>query len=655
MPEASSASWSTLAALVLFIAASVWLGALAQRVVERGSFMKGYFLGNRGLGAWALALTATVQSGGTFMGFPSLVYANGWIVALWIAGYMVVPLTGFGVLGKRLAHISRRTGALTVPDMLRYRFDSHAAGLIASLLIMFFMSAMMIAQFKAGAIVMKIAYPESGALSLSETSGAVDKYYHIGLAVFAVTVVGYTLIGGFLAAVWTDLFQSVMMFVGVMILLPLALMQTGGLEAASRNLQFEPAFKAIPDEPPEDATNIQRAKLATLHEGRKELADEEAFLRTLDAALRRRLAVGDELPAKWDDAWGEKPAHIEFYGGGRKLEAAASEDASRSTRRTLVALSTGQTDEPRAALFSNGMVRSGLYSKPGDLSSGPGPSDFQPLGLAVSFFCLWIFAGLGSPAGMVRIMACKDTTTIRRSIFLLSSYNLFIYLPLIAICICARTLIPDLGTDRADEIIPRLALLTTGDLPLGGFIAGLILAAPFGAVMATVSSYLVVIASGLIHDVYQRFIDPRASERVIRWLTYGCMVLVGAIAVWFAQRPPPFLQSIVIFSGTCGASTFVVPALMTAYCRRATAAGTIASMLAGVVSVLALYVAGMWLNDGEFKAYKLAGLDPVIWGIAASLLAGIVATYASAPPPASLVSSLFDEQKKQQGPALPPG
>ena len=72
----------TMVALVIFIAASVWLGTLAQKVVSKGSFVKGFFLGNRGLGAWAVALTANVQSGGTFMGFPSLVYSHGWTVAL---------------------------------------------------------------------------------------------------------------------------------------------------------------------------------------------------------------------------------------------------------------------------------------------------------------------------------------------------------------------------------------------------------------------------------------------------------------------------------------------------------------------------------------------------------------------------------------------
>src|SRR5215813_5864749 len=137
-----SAGVGTVFALLLFIAASMWIGSMANKAMQKGSFLKGFFLGNRGLGSWTLALTATVQSGGTFMGFPSLVYSHGWAVALWISAYMVVPLTGFGVLGKRMAQLSRRTNAITVPDLFRERFGSPAVGLVALSFILLFMSVM---------------------------------------------------------------------------------------------------------------------------------------------------------------------------------------------------------------------------------------------------------------------------------------------------------------------------------------------------------------------------------------------------------------------------------------------------------------------------------------------------------------------------------
>lgn len=685
MPETtvSAAGWGTIVALLIFIAASVWLGTMAQRVVEKGSFLKGYFLGNRGLGSWALALTATVQSGGTFMGFPSTVYSYGWVVALWIAGYMVVPITGFGVLGKRVSQLSRRAGAITVPDLFRARFDNHAAGLMASLLILFFMTFMMIAQFKAGALIMKVSLPGSKSLSMAEDvpsnesqpdaekSGAdasdasksggdtptpkqevdpYDNYYYFGLFVFALTVVGYTLIGGFLAAVWTDLFQSVMMFVGVMILLPLSLMAVGGLNAASRTLQYE---VRMVNAPAADKVADRAAWDASL----EACAPHETRLRELDAALRKfarshaghlpenlQQLLEDARPTpELKDLVQATTAKGWIYGGRDR-----SIDSKQSQRRSVLVLSPTDKDDFRSVLYSNGKIRSGKFSRPGELSSGPGPFDFQPLGVAISFFFVWVFAGLGSPAGMVRIMACKDTPTIRRSIFLLNSYNIFIYLPLILICICARTLIPDLDSKHSDEIIPRMTMLTTSGLPLGSFWAGLILAAPFGAVMATVSSYLVVIASGLVRDVYLRFINPHASERKIRWLSHFFMILVGAIAVAANIRPIDYLQRVVIFSGTCGAATFVVPALMAAYWRRASAAGAMAAMLTGVSGMLVSYTAG-YLTKGEFGPYKLLGLDPLVWSLLASLAAGVLVSLATRPPSDELVSKLFDTLEESPG------
>src|SRR5215472_5282363 len=123
----------TLIALVLFTLVSLGLGVVANFAQRKGSFLEKYFLGNRTLGAFAVALTAAVMSGGTFVGFPSLVYTFGWVVALWIASYMVAPLTVLGTMGKRIGQLSRRTGAITLPDLFRERYGSPALGLMTSL------------------------------------------------------------------------------------------------------------------------------------------------------------------------------------------------------------------------------------------------------------------------------------------------------------------------------------------------------------------------------------------------------------------------------------------------------------------------------------------------------------------------------------------
>lgn len=578
--EIPSPGYSVLAALLIFIAASVWLGAMAQKAMEKQDFMQGFFLGNRGLGAWTLALTATVQSGGTFMGFPSLVYSFGWIVAVWIGSYMVVPLTGFAIVGKRLAQLSHQTNAVTVPDLLRERFGDSRVGLLASLMIMFFLSFTMFAQFKAGATIMKHAWPGSGIMALSEDYDAapardgaakvegsatksflktwfpLDPKYYMGLAIFSITVVGYTLIGGFMASVWTDLFQSVMMVIGVMLLVCLAVPMAGGLEQASK--------------------------------------------------------------------------------------------------AAITATST-------------------------DIAFGPGYStagrQFLTPGLALSMFFVWVFAGFASPASMVRVMAAQNTEVMRKSIVLLSCYNCLIYIPLIMTCIAARSLLEPLGK-QSDEVIPRMALLVTKDFPLqtGPFVSGLIMAAPFGAIMASVSCFVLVIASGLVEDIYAKFINRNATEAQLRRATTISMVAVGAIGVLANLNPPEYLQALVVLSGSAGAATFIAPVMMACYWRRATATGALAGMLGGFLVYFGIYSCGWAQNwatansgldlakqilailgpdpkigaSGLFRPYYILGVDPIIWGLLASIVGGVGVSLLSRPPSPELVKRFFEIRPKTE-------
>src|SRR5438876_8020087 len=101
-------NWQVLGAFIVYLVGVAGLGLLSHRYLTRGSFVKEYFVGNRGLGPWVLALTvaATAVSGGTFMGFPSLIYSKGWVMALWIASYMAVPLTPMALLGKRINQVA---------------------------------------------------------------------------------------------------------------------------------------------------------------------------------------------------------------------------------------------------------------------------------------------------------------------------------------------------------------------------------------------------------------------------------------------------------------------------------------------------------------------------------------------------------------------
>src|SRR5260370_23534441 len=90
LDSGTQASPYTLVAFFGYMGGVFLLGALSHQLLKRGSFLKEYFLGDRQLNAWVLGLTyvATSVSAGSFVGFPSLIYQHGWIMALWIAGSM---------------------------------------------------------------------------------------------------------------------------------------------------------------------------------------------------------------------------------------------------------------------------------------------------------------------------------------------------------------------------------------------------------------------------------------------------------------------------------------------------------------------------------------------------------------------------------------
>lgn len=529
MPDAGSpAHPATFGALVLFTLVSLGLGVAANLAVKKKpGFLRKYFLGNRSLGAFAVALTAAVMSGGTFVGFPSFVYSFGWVVGLWICSYMVAPLTILGIMSKRIGQLARKTGAITLPDLYRERYGSPALAIVSSGLILIFLSINLIPQFKAGAVIIKNVLP----VSVDSAAGGWDVGYLIGLGIFTATVVAYTTYGGFLAAIWTDVFQSIVMALGVLIMLPLALAATGGLEAAT----------------------------------------------TKGMAL-----AGDGF------AFGP--------GAGRA---------------------------------------------------------FHPIGMAFSFFVMWAISGMGQPSTLVRLMAFRDSRTLRYSILYLTIYNAVIYIPLIIIFVCSRSILPGLAEGgRSDEVMPLLCRTLTNP-----YLAGLILAAPYGAVMSTVSGFLLIVASGLVRDFYQRFLRPEASERELALASYLATALVGVLVTLAALRPPQYLQLVIIFSGASMAAAFLVPALMGCFWRRATAAGAMSAMLAGVGTTVALYAIGYHLGSQgldqgvgppprppAYGPLYLLGLDPCVWGLLASAVAGIGVSLATHPPDEDRVSLLFDEQ-----------
>lgn len=592
---------TALISFAIYLGVVFLLAFFANRVGKSKSFLSEYFLGSKSIGLWAFAFTyaATAASGGSFMGFPSLIYTHGWVLAWWIAGYMVVPMIALGLLAKRLNQVGRIAGAITIPELLRRRFDSSLVGNVATLLVVFFMFFFLMAQFKAGAQIMatllegvdvyqRIVVALESATTGIPWIGAADGDYLLCLIVFAVSVIVYTTFGGFRAVVWTDVMQGVVMGIGVIIMLALVWKQVGGFESATRQLDemTPPRFVTV-----ELTRTGETGKEIRLPRGEWLALEEGGVVRLKSSAT---IASGEDR-----------------VGGVEALELTTPSEIERMKQLVDPDLEVVARPAGEVETYAYGDGRKGVYVH------APGPSQENPAGflgvmLALSFFAFWNFSGAGQPSYMVRQMAFRDTVTLRRSMVMVAFYFGMIYFPLVLIFTCARVLLPGMEI-HPDRIMPEMAAVLTENAGVP-WLAGLLVAAPFAAVMSSVDSFLLLVSSGVVRDVYQESINPRASEKQVKRLSYWVTVVVGILGVLAVLHPPQFLQNLIVFASAGLGACFLMPMIFALYWPRTTAGGMVAGMIGGGTVILILYLVGRIVN-GKFGEYLLLGLHPFVWSV----------------------------------------
>lgn len=189
-----------------------------------------YLLGGRSLGPAVTALTmqSSSMSGYMFMGGPALAFQQGWY-ALWYAfGDAGGAIVNLSVLGKRMRRMSEILGALSPIEYLEKRFDSPAIRIVGSVISIIFLFGYVFAQFIA-----------SGK-ALEQLTGLP---YSMALLIGVGVIISYTVTGGYLAVVWTDFIQGIIMVVGVVGIAIFGFINLGGLSGLNEQIaQVDPSY-----------------------------------------------------------------------------------------------------------------------------------------------------------------------------------------------------------------------------------------------------------------------------------------------------------------------------------------------------------------------------------------------------------------------------
>ena len=213
------------------------------------------------------------------------------------------------------------------------------------------------------------------------------------------------------------------------------------------------------------------------------------------------------------------------------------------------------------------------------------PSLVNPFALGAGVIIGFLGIGLGSPGQphiLVRYMAIKDASQLRWSAIIGTFWNIVMAWGALFIGLLGRYTFPTVASLPDKD--PEMIYLALSSGTFGPAIYGLLIGGIFAAILSTADSQLLVVASTVVRDLYEKVIyKRRLSEDVKLKLSRWVVVLSGLVAMVLAYSAKDIIFWLVLFAwGGLGAS-FGPAIIMSLYWKGTTRGGVVAGMMTGTI------------------------------------------------------------------------
>jgi len=244
---------------------------------------------------------------------------------------------------------------------------------------------------------------------------------------------------------------------------------------------------------------------------------------------------------------------------------------------------------------------------------------------ALALFMPTLFLLLGNANMYQRFFAARDEREARRSCIGWVVGVMIVETLVITLAVVGSSMGPFRALEHPETIIPEVA---RHSLPT--VIGCLLLAAIVAIIVSTADSFLLVPATNLVRDVYQRFIDPKASERQILRLSRLAVFVLGLLAYGISVSTfKGILQAVLAAYSIYGAA--VTPALLAVFFwPRATSRGATASILSGTIVWFVWEIGHNVVLGGERYPF---GIETIYTALVASFAALVGVSLATTPEP----------------------
>jgi SSS family transporter len=237
------------------------------------------------------------------------------------------------------------------------------------------------------------------------------------------------------------------------------------------------------------------------------------------------------------------------------------------------------------------------------------------------------------PRQLSRFYALRDATAVRHGFWVATLGFLVVYALLVPIGLYARAILPGEVAD-SDSIVP---LLLNDPAIFHPAASAYMLVALAAAAMSSVDSVLLVMAATFHRDLVA-LVRPARSERAAVRATAASVAIFALITTLIALDPPGGIVAMTSFSGSLYAACFLPALLLGLYWRRGDGRAAVASMLAGLVTLVA------------WTPLDLAPVHEVFPSMAVSLAVYVLVAWRR--PPVQRAAGLFERSDPATGSAV---
>ncbi|NLE95897.1 MAG: sodium:solute symporter family protein [Dehalococcoidia bacterium] len=253
----------------------------------------------------------------------------------------------------------------------------------------------------------------------------------------------------------------------------------------------------------------------------------------------------------------------------------------------------------------------------------PSGSGMWSINMFIGLTLPWFFFCISNPQVSQRFFIPESVKAMRQMMGGFLVFGFFYTLIAVLWGFGAKMLVP--GLANADMATPTLLALPFVPKAL----ALVAMVGILAAAVSTIDSILLTLSSVWARDIYRGVLNRSATEaqelRMGQWVI-PAMAVIALIFAWQASTKSGLDFMIAPLSAAASAGLLmVVPSIFGAfYWRRATAAGSIASIVSGAVVVLVLQVTGA----------KPLGWWPGVWGLLLCTVVFVAVSFATRAPKA---------------------